>query len=208
MTEGMTKKKVTKKDDGFIGDLKSYFFNFVLFYFQTVNRKVRARITFKKIKSETSEHFYSLIRALKMFFLPASLCYLFIGIVFLKTVLFSSLFWGLIIFVYSNYLPDLPAIFRRRNNDANQKLPWYKTYALLFFTPLLIYPLFTTKNGMLSTTTSETFHNFKSMMVYGIFLLLIGFIFCNNLLEAFSPATFGLLGYFVHLKTDHCLSLR
>lgn len=206
--KGTTKKKVPKKDDGFIEDLKWYFFNFVLFYFRTVNHKVRARIALKRIKSETSEHFYSLIQGLKMFFLPASLCYLFIGIVFLKTVLVGSLLWGLIVFVYSNYLPDLPAIFRQGNKDADQKLPWYKTYALLCFAPLFIYLLFTTKNGMLSSRTSETFHNFKSMAVYGIFLLLIGFIFCNNLIEALSPATFGLLGYFVHLKTDHCLSFK
>jgi hypothetical protein len=82
--------------------------------------------------------------------------------------------WGLLVFFYSNFLPDLPSIHRKgAKNKENEDLPWYKKYALLLFASLLVGVLF---SGIrLSWRTTETYHNFKSLAVYGCFLLILGF---------------------------------
>jgi len=86
-------------------------------------------------------------------------------------------------------------------------LPWYKKYALLLFAPLLIWVLF---SGIrLGWKTTETFHDFKSLTIYGAFLFILGFlafvkfpISIGNITEILSLPLYGIIGYLTHLKAD------
>jgi hypothetical protein len=88
-----------------------------------------------------------------------------------------------------------------------EDLPWYKKYALLLFAPLLIWVLF---SGLeLAWRTTETFHNFKSLTVYGTFLFVLGVLGFVNFplsITAFtkilSLPLYGIIGYLTHLKVD------
>jgi len=58
--------------------------------------------------------------------------------------------------------------------------------------------------------TTETFHNFKSLIVYGVFLFTLGFLVLlvfrvslGGIIEVLLVPLFGLLGYLTHLKVDH-----
>jgi len=123
----------------------------------------------------------------------------------------DSLFLGILIFVYSHFLPDLLSPFRiknRKERDINR--PWFKKYALLFLAPLFIFLLWGDRIPALRTT--EHFHNAKSLGVYSIFLLLLGLILYGNvplslgrILEVFSLTIFGSIGYLTHLKVDKIL---
>lgn len=86
-------------------------------------------------------------------------------------------------------------------------MPWYKKYALLLFAPLLIWILFS--GTELKWQTTDTFHNFKSLTIYGTFLLAAGFfafvkfpINIGNLTEILSIPLYGVAGYLAHLKVD------
>lgn len=61
----------------------------------------------------------------------------------------------------------------------------------------------------LNWRTAETFHNFKSLIVYGVFLLAVGFfafiklpIQVGNVIEILVFPVYGLVGYLTHLKVD------
>ena len=102
----------------------------------------------------------------------------------------------------------MPFIYRRKKDEeVAEDLPWYKKYFLLLFAPLLIWILF---SGIrLSWKTRETFHDFKSLTVYGIFLLILGFFAfvkfptnVGNMFEIISLPLYGIAGYLTHLKVD------
>ncbi|MGC8896518.1 MAG: hypothetical protein ACP5LB_07150 [Candidatus Bathyarchaeia archaeon] len=160
------------------------------------------------MEEETLEHVHSVIRVFKWIVLPASLIYVFALFYFFNENALGSMLWGILIFFYSNFLPDLPFIYRRKKDEeATEDLSWYKKYVLLLFAPLLIWILF---SGIhLSWKTQETFHDFKSLTVYGIFLLALGFfafvkfpITIGNMLEVASLPLYGVAGYLTHLKVD------
>jgi hypothetical protein len=76
--------------------------------------------------------------------------------------------------------------------------------------PLFIFLLW--GDGILALRTTEHFHNARSLGVYSIFLLGLGLIFYGNvplslgrILEVFSLAIFGSIGYLTHLKVDRIL---
>jgi hypothetical protein len=57
--------------------------------------------------------------------------------------------------------------------------------------------------------TAENFHNFRSLTVYGGFLLLFGFVVFGGFPVSFGQVTeililpfYGALGYLAHLKVD------
>ncbi|MEM4701336.1 MAG: hypothetical protein QXZ51_04240, partial [Candidatus Bathyarchaeia archaeon] len=61
----------------------------------------------------------------------------------------------------------------------------------------------------LNWRTTETFHNFKSLIVYGVFLFAVGFfafakfpIQTGNIIEILVFPLYGLAGYLTHLKVD------
>ena len=184
------------------------FFNFVLHSFKSINRRVRSKLPVWRMREETAEHVHSSIKVFKWLILPASFFYAFLMFFFFKVNVLGSMLWGLAVFFYSIFLPDLPSIYRRKAADSGgEDPPWYKRYVILLFAPLLVWILF---SGIrLNWRTSETYHNFKSLTVYGIFLYVVGFLAfikfpvqTGNLIEVLIFPLYGFAGYLTHLKVD------
>ncbi len=188
--------------------LRDALYGFVLSFFESINRAVRSKLALRYMENETSMHIYLLIEVLKWIVLPASFIYVCADFYFFKENALDSMFWGILIFIYSNFLPDLPTIYReQKNNEITEDLPWYKKYALLLFAPLFIWVLFS--GTRLKWKTTETFHNFKSLAIYGAFLLLWGFfafgsfpISIGDMTKILSLPLYGMIGYLTHLKAD------
>ena len=157
-------------------------FGLVLHYFKSVNRKAMSKISDWFMKCETLEHVDSLIKVFTCVVLPASLLYVFAEFYFFGQNALYSMFLGILIFFYSNFLPDLPAIFRRKIyhdiRDTTGDLPWYKKFALLLFAPLFIGAFFCGIRAKWKTT--ETFHNFKSLIIYISFLFVFSFLYSET----------------------------
>jgi hypothetical protein len=188
-------------------------YRLILGYFNRVNRKVRAKIPLWFMKLETFEHVHLLTKVFKWIVLPSSVLYGCAMFIFFGQNALASILLANLLFFYSNFLPDLPAIFRRKlhrdeRDTFQEDLPRYKTYALLLFAPFFIVLLFCGKKTKWRTT--ETFHNFKSLIVYGAFLFTLSFLVLTvfrlslgGIIEALFIPLFGLLGYLTHLKVDH-----
>lgn len=188
--------------------IRNGFYGFVLSFFESVNRKIRSSLSFLRMEEETSEHVSMLVKAFKFVVFPASLFYVCSDFFFFRENVVDSMFWGIMIFIYANFLPDLPSIFRKKENGKKtEDLPWYKKYLLLLLAPIFIWLLF---SGIrLGWKTTETFHNFRSLAMFEIFLLLMGFlafgsfpIGMGDLTETLSFSLYGLMGYLAHLKVD------
>jgi len=188
-------------------------FGFVLHYFKSVNRKAMSKIAFWFMKCETLQHVDSLIKMFKWVVLPVSIIYVCANFYFFGENALDSMLLGILVFFYSNFLPDLPSIFRGKvyhdERDTTEDLPWYKKYALLLFVPLFIGAFFC--GIRLGWKTTETFHNFKSLMIYGGFLFIFGFfafgdfpISIGDITEILSLPFYGFVGYLTHLKVDLC----
>ena len=160
------------------------------------------------MKGETAEHVHAAVKVFKFVVLPLSLFYVFTDLYFLGENSIAPMLWGILVYFYSNFLPDLPSIYRKKGNDsAYVDPPWYKKYFLLLFAPILIWVLFS--GVRLKWKTAETFHNFKSLSVYGAFLLLIGYlafvkfpVSIGNITQILSLPLYGTAGYLTHLKVD------
>lgn len=202
-------KRLLRLIHDILDDLYNTINAFVLHSFKSINRKVRSKLPVWRMKEETLEHVHFSIKVFKWIVLPASLLYVFVDLCFFEENALDSALWGMLLFFYSNFLPDLPSIYRRKkgNNGMIKDLSWYKKYALLLFAPLLIWILF---SGIrLPWRTTETFHNFKSLTIYGFFLSLLGFLaFVNfpigigNMIKILSVPLYGIIGYLTHLKVD------
>jgi hypothetical protein len=195
---------------GFLGRCRLSFENFVQWFFRGLSSKAHLRVAFLKIRCETAEHVDHLTSVLKKLVLPLSICYLCLGFLLGNNVV-DSLFLSIVIFVYSHFLPDLLSPFRIKNKKGgNKDGSWFGKYALLFLAPLFIFLLW--GSGMPVLKTTEHFHNARSLGIYSVFLLFVGLIFYGNLplsvgriLEVFSLAIFGSIGYLTHLKVDKIL---
>jgi len=184
----------------------------VLRYFKSVNRRARSSIILWYMKRETLEHVKSMIKVFKWIVLPASLIYVCTNFYFFKENVLDSMFLGILIFFYSNFLPDIPSIYRRKKSYddirvTDEGLSWEKTYALLLFAPLFIGAFFCGIRSRWKIT--ETFHNFKSLTIYVAFLLLLSFfafgdfsISIGDVPEILSLPFYGLIGYLTHLRVD------
>jgi ABC-type multidrug transport system fused ATPase/permease subunit len=187
-------------------------YRLILGYFNRVNRKVRAKIPLWFMKLETFEHVHLLTKVFKWIVLPSSVLYGCAMFIFFGQNALGSILVANLLFFYSNFLPDLPAIFRRKlyrdeRDTFHEDLPRYKTYALLLFAPFFIALLFCGKKTKWRTT--ETFHNFRSLIVYGAFLFTLDFLVLavfhvslGGIIGALFVPLFGLLGYLTHLKVD------
>jgi hypothetical protein len=201
-------KRFLKAVRGVLIGLYNALYGFVLHSFKSINQKVRSKLPVWRMEEETLEHVHFSIKVFKWIVLPASLLYVFTNFYFFGENAFDSMFWGILVFFYSNFLPDLPSIYRRKkSNVKTEDLPWYKKYALLLFAPLLIWFLFSGIQPKWKTT--ETFHDFKSLTIYGAFLLTLGFfafvkfpIEVGNITEILSLPLYGVIGYLTHLKVD------
>jgi len=181
-------------------------FAFVLNFFESVNRKIRSRLPFWRMEEETFEHVQMAVQVFEFIILPFSLVYLFGNLFFLRENAFDSMLWGVVVFFYSSFLPDIAGVCRRKSVSAGD-LPWHKKYSVLLFAPLFVLLLFS--NVRVSWRTAETFHNFRSLTVYGGFLFLFGFVVFGGFPVSFGQVTeililpfYGVLGYLAHLKVD------
>jgi hypothetical protein len=179
---------------------KNVVFNLVLVFFEDVNEQIRSGFPLFRMKEETSEHLHMLFKALRYVIFPASICFVVIGVLSGQYTM-DSVVWGVIIFIYGNFLPDLPSAFREKiGEEKTARLSWFKKYALLLFAPIFIWLLFT--DITVAWKTTETFHNFKSLFIFEGFLALLGFLFFGGLLEPLSFCFYGAVGYLAHLKVD------
>jgi hypothetical protein len=188
--------------------LQNALFVFILSFFESINRKIQSRLPFWRMREETSEHVRELIEVFEFIVLPASIIYLLGEVFLLKENAFDSMLWGILVFFYSSFLPDLTCIFRRDAVKGKTKvLSGCRKYALLLFTPLFICILFS--NVQFVWKTAEDFHNFKSLTIYGGFLTLIGFfvfggfpVSVGQVTEILAFPVYGIIGYLTHLKVD------
>ena len=190
--------------------LHKVLFNLTLTFFEELNRQIRSRMHPYFMEQETKEHVKALVKVFKYVILPASLFYVISNFLLLRENALDSMLLGIALFIYSNFLPDLPSICRRSKNSGTTKdLPCYKKYALLLFAPLFIWALFS--GTQLRWKTTETFHNLKSLTVYSGFLLILGLLFIYppitiaDLTELASTPLYGLIGYLTHLRVDKIL---
>ncbi|MEM3609051.1 MAG: hypothetical protein QXZ02_06515 [Candidatus Bathyarchaeia archaeon] len=192
----------------FLTVLYNALFGFVFNFFKSLNKKVRSKLPVWRMEEETLEHVHSTVKIFKWVILPASLLYVFVEFYFFGENVLDSMFWGLLVFFYSSFLPDLPSIYRKKTKDEKaEDLPWYKKYAILLLAPLLVWILFS--GIQLSWRTTETYHNFKSLTIYGFFLYLASFfafirfpVEIGNLTKILLFPLYGLAGYLTHLKVD------
>ncbi len=183
-------------------------YGFVLHSFKSINRKIRSRFPVWRMEEETSEHVKRSIKIFIWTILPLSLIYVCGCQILFEENVWGPMLWGAVVYFYSNFLPDLPSIYRKKkNNRESTDLSWYKKYALLLFAPLLVWLLF---SGIrLSWRTLETYHNFRSLAIYGAFLFaagLFGFaefpFSIGDLIKIFFFQFCGIIGFLVHLKVD------
>ena len=186
-------------------------YGLVLHTFKNINRRIKSKFPLYRMHEETTEHVRHALQVFIWPTLPLSLAYLF-GIQFLfRQNLWGSMLWGIAVYFYSNFLPDLPAINRKRKRDPEEPdLPLYKKYTLLLFAPLFVWLLFS--DVRLDWRTEETYHNFTSLTVYAIFLFAVGLLaFVSlplsipSLLGALFLMSCGVTGFLTHLKVDKTL---
>jgi len=204
-------KKVYNAFHNLLVGLYNALYGFVFHTFKSINRKVKIKLPVWRMKEETLEHVHSAIKIFKLLIFPLSLIYVFVEFYIFGENALDSTFWGIIIFFYSNFLPDLPSIYRRKKNGEKcTDVPWYKKYALLLFAPLLIWVLYS--GFKVGWRTADTFHNFKSLAVYGAFLFMLSLLFfvkfpisAGNIVKIGFVPLYGAIGYLTHLKVDKLL---
>lgn len=183
-------------------------FGLVLHSFKSMNRKIRSRFPVWRMKEETSEHVRHSVEVFIWMIFPLSVVYVCGFQFFFGESVFGLVLWGLGVYFYSNFLPDLPSIHRKKKCEADcTDLSWYKKYVILLFAPLLVWLLF---SGIrLSWRTVETYHNFRSLAIYGAFLFVVGFLgfaglplSIRDLARIFFFQFCGIIGFLTHLKVD------
>jgi len=187
-------------------------FGSVFHFFKIVNQKARFEVSLWRMNCETLQHVNLLIKVFKWIVFPASLLYVCADFYFFGQNALDSMFLGILIFFYSNFLPDLPSIYCRwkKYDRRTEDLLWDQKYALLLFAPLFIGVFLC--GIRLRWYTPENFHNFKSLTVYASFLLLLSLFAFGNITELsvsigdipkiLSLPFYGLIGYLTHLKVD------
>lgn len=163
----------------------------------------KSRLSALKIRSEIVEHLSFVKWASKRIFLPISFLYIVLGFIF-HIRIFDSLFVNFLIFVYSNFLPDLDSVFKKNS----QRFKSYKQYLFLFFAPLYLFYLFSENSKKIYSKAAKPFHNFQSLFAYGLFLSAVGLLFYGNWLEIISIPLFGVFGYAIHLSIDGYLRIK
>lgn len=167
---------------------------------EVVSSKLPSYRDFRKMEKEISEHFNFVRWAFKSIVIPLIVFYVVIGLV-LNMNVFGSLFVSLLAFIYSNFLPDIDFLIKKTKNKHKESL-WFEKYALLFFTPVILYYIIAGRAKPLYSAEERCFHNPKSLVIYGIFLFVIGSIFWADAIKRVMLPVFGMLGYAFHLAVD------
>ena len=188
--------------------LHGVLFGLTLQFFKNSNAAVKSKLTVWYMEKETSEHIHLLEHVLKWIIVPLSLFYVGLAVFVLGVNPLDSVLGGFLLFLYSNFLPDLPAMFcKPKPSEERRPLPWYKTYALLVLAPLFVWLTFA--QIPIPWTTTESFHNVKSALIYTLFLAVCGVVVLGDtpfslgdVAESLFLAVYGLIGYVTHLKVD------
>lgn len=159
---------------------------------------------FNKLEEEIKEHFNFLGIMFKRIILPLILIYVLIALI-LNLNIFGSLFISLLIFLYSNFLPDSDFLVKRANKHESL---WYERYTLMFFLPLVFYYVILGKAKPIISKKARCFHNIESALVWAIFLFVIGNIFWNESLKIIMFTSFGFIGYCLHLLVDGTINFE
>lgn len=154
----------------------------------------------KLLIDELEEHFGFLQWGSKRIIFPLAIFYIVAGLIFGEHIL-GSLLMALVIFLYTNFLPDLDTFFPYNNNKKNEVSSTKKRIAL-FFAPAVIYYLLSRKLTPWDLGKDKPFHNARAMLEFSIFLFVLGVFLYFSWLKAFFFMLFGLCGYFVHLVID------
>jgi len=155
---------------------------------------------FQKVEQEAREHLGFLGATIKRIIIPLILFYIIAGL-FLDLNVFGSLLVSFLIFLYSNFIPDIDFFIIKTDREVKESL-WYEKYFWLLFAPLIFYYILAGKAKPVYSTESRCFHNVKSAVIYGLFLLIVGHIFWDETLKIVMLPLFGLVGYFFHLTVD------
>jgi len=155
---------------------------------------------FKKTESEIKEHFNFVSWMFKRILVPLIIFYVIIGLI-LNINIFGPLFVMLLVFLYSNFLPDTDFLIKKTKNRNEESL-WYDKYSLLFFAPVIMYYTIAGRAKPLYSTEERCFHNFKTVIIYGIFLFILGSIFWSETFKRVMLPLFGMVGFIFHLMVD------
>jgi hypothetical protein len=160
------------------------------------------------MREETTEHVGQSVKVFLWLIFPLGVASVLSQLFLFKENMLGPVLWSVLIYFYSNFLPDLPSIHRKKESEiGTTDLAWYKKYALLLFAPLLVWLLF---SGMRSNwKTEETYHNLGSAAIYGVFLFAVGFLGfagfplrVEDLVKVFFFVFCGTAGFLAHLKVD------
>ncbi len=165
-----------------------------------IAERIPSYIHLNKVEEEIKEHFTFLKWTFKRILLPIITFYVIVGI-FLRTNVLGSLIIALLIFLYSNFLPDIDFLMKE-TKEKEMVSKWYEKYALLFFTPIVVYYILDGRKKPIYTDKGKSFHNFKTALVYGIFLFIVGAILWQESIKMFILPIFGVLGFSFHLMVD------
>lgn len=169
-----------------------------IYWDNVISKKIPEYVGLEKIESEFKEHFAFLKWAFKRIILPLAAFYLLAGI-FSGINLLGSLLLGMAVFLYSNFLPDTDFLIKVATKKESGK---YEKYLLLFFAPFYIYYILDGKVKPLYTTRAKCFHNVRTLLIYGTFLFVLGFMLWTDSLKAGMLSFFGMLGFTFHLMVD------
>ena len=162
--------------------------------------------SYEKFEAEIKEHGALIKWICKNILLPASLFYVIVGLL-TKTNVFDSLFLGFIIFIYSNFVPDLDSILVvSRGKRVKENL--LERFGLLFFGPLFVYYAVSGEARPIFVKKPKEFHSVNYLLLYSLFLLVVGLVFYGNVLEQFSLPFFGAMGYAAHLAIDRSFRFK
>lgn len=157
--------------------------------------------SFETVEREFREH-SGFVRWVAYYVLfPFSLFYVVFGLLVGQNV-FDSLFVGLLVFSYSNFVPDLDTMLKPTEDRRLFRSTNAERFALLFFGPIFIYYLLSSQSKPIYSQSRKEFHKTSYLVAYAAFLAAVGLLFWNNWLERFSLTFFGSLGYACHLFID------
>jgi len=171
-----------------------------IYWDELISKKIPSYVNFQKIEEEIKEHFGFLKWAFKRIVLPIVVAYILAGIFLFKTNVLGSLVIALIVFLYSNFLPDTDFLMKEKNSNIESK--WYEKYALLFFAPVIIYYILDGRKKPFYTKKGKFFHNYKTVLIWGIFLFILGSILWQEPIKMAILPIFGMLGFSFHLIID------
>jgi hypothetical protein len=155
---------------------------------------------FKKMEGEIKEHFTFVSWMFKRIVLPLIVFYVIVSLM-LNINIFGPLFIMLLLFLYSNFLPDTDFLIKKTRDKKKESL-WYEKYSLLFFAPVIMYYIIAGRARPLYSTEERCFHNFRTAVIYGIFLFIVGCIFWSETIKRVMLPLFGVLGFIFHLMVD------